>query len=179
MDEPLSILPVGPEPESPAAAREDARAADRRTLLRRLRVLLLTTGVAFALTTWMLVRVESPGGLLWFARGPAGVVRAHLQALNRGELRTAYECFSRHYRQQVPFEAYHQLVVSHRRMFRTREVAFAPREQSPERAVIETRMVAADGERYVARFTLVQVDGRWWIEDVRWGALGRRALSVI
>jgi len=29
-------------------------------------------------------------------------------------------------------------------------------------------MIASNGRHYVARFTLVQFDGRWWIDSIRW-----------
>ena len=153
-------------------APEDPEAPRRRSLLRRLRVLLMAGGLAFALTTWMLVRIENPAALLGFGPGPASVARAHLNALNRGALREAYECFSTHYRQQVSFEMYHELVATHREMFLTEALDFATRESSRERTVLETHIVSADGEHYLARFTLVRLEGRWWIDDLRWGLDG-------
>jgi hypothetical protein len=170
MDEPLnnfSQMPEGEPPGSPAA--HERRYAARR-LWRRLMMLLVAGGAAFGLTTWILVRLDNPVGPLGLKSSPAAVVRAHLEALNRGELRAAYELFSRRYRQQVPFDAYRELVVTHRRMFRTRELRFSRHEESGERAVLETHMRAEGGERYVARFTLIRAEGRWWINDLRWGA---------
>ena len=150
-------------------ASEDADLPRRRSLLRRLRVLLMAGVVAFALTTWMLVRVENPAALLGLSPGPASVARAHLAALNHGELRTAYDFFSAKYRQQVSFEAYHRLVVSHREMFRTEVVEFETQEAGADRAVLESHITSADGAAYVARFTMVRREGRWWIDDLRWG----------
>jgi len=170
MDEPLTVFPVGPagEPQAPGAG--SPREALRRQLLRRLLALLTASAVAFTLTTFLLVRYEKVLGLLGGAPGPARVVRAHLEALNRGELRAAYDQFSPHYREKVSFDAYHSLVVTHRRVFHLREFHFSRNEQAGERAVLEARIVAADGEHYLARFTLVRSDGRWWIDDLRWGA---------
>lgn len=171
MDEPLNIFPRMPEGEQPGSpeARERHFAA-RRRLWRRLMMLLVAGGAAFGITTWILVRLDNPVGPLGSKSSPAAVVRAHLEALNRGELRAAYELFSRRYRQQVSFEAYRELVVTHRRMFRTRKLRFSRHEESGERAVLETHMLTQGGERYVARFTLVRSESRWWIDDLRWGA---------
>jgi hypothetical protein len=139
-------------------------------LLRRLVALLIVGGVAFVLTTWTLVRVGDPASLLPFGPGPSSVVRAHLQALNRGELRAAYELFSARYRKQVSFEAYRELVATHWTMFRTHQLASRSRAESRDRAVLETHLLGSDCERYLARFTLVRAEGRWWIDDIRWRA---------
>ena len=166
MPEPLTIYPVGEPPGSPVVH-------DRRSLLRRLLALLTAGGVAFALTTWTLVRYDDPFGPLgWGARpaGPADVVKAHLEALNRGELRAAYALFSRQYRAQFSFEDYRRLLLSHRQIFRTREIRVSRQQESGQRALLETQILTEGGEHYQARFTLVRAEGRWWIDDVRWGA---------
>lgn len=153
-----------------ASAEPDPTESHRRTaLLRRLRVLLFASTLAFALTAWMLVRVENPAALLGWGPGPSSVARAHLEALNRGELRAAYELFSTQYRQQVSFDAYHRLVITHRDMFLIADATFEETEDSGDRAVLEGSITASDGEHYRARFTMVRIDGRWWIDDLRWG----------
>jgi hypothetical protein len=179
MDEPLTLFPAPPggDPAPPRVPPQEA--LWRRRYLRRLWMLLATGGLSFALTTWMLVRVENPAGLLGFGPGPRSLVKAHFEALNRGDLRGAYDCFSLHYRAQLPFETYHELVASHWAMFRTREVTLAAQEGAGERVVLLTRVVASDGGRYRARFTLVRRDGRWWIDDVRWSAEPRRTLTSV
>lgn len=152
------------------APEPDPEEERRRTaLLRRLRVLLFASTLAFALTTWMLVRVENPAALLGWGPGPSTIARAHLEALNRGELRAAYDLFSTQYRQQVPFNVYHQLVITHREMFLIADASFQETEDSGDRAVLESSITASDGEHYRARFTMVRIDGRWWIDDLRWG----------
>ena len=155
---------------TPGVALPDyhAREAGRANLLRRLRILMATGATAFVLTTWLLVRIENPGSLLPWGQGPSRVVRAHLAALNRGDFRGAYEQFSRHYREQIPFPAYQHMVAVHRAMFRTREVEFSATQSDAGRAVFDTRLVSADGERYLVRFTLVESEGRWWIDSIRW-----------
>ena len=168
MHEPLTMFPVGEPPGSQPAY--GSREATRHSLLRRLLALLAAGGTAFALTTWTLVRYEDPFGLLGSGPGPASVVKAQLEALNRGESRAAYEMFSRHYRDQVSFEAFQQLVATHRRLFRTRELQVTSRQESGGRVVLETHLLAESGKRYRARFTLVRSEGRWWIDDLRWGA---------
>jgi hypothetical protein len=153
-------------PPDPGEEREEAR---RRAMRRRLLVLLCGMCFAFAFTTWLLVRYENPLWLSRLASGPASVVRSQLEALNRGELQVAYDSFSPKYREQVPFEAFHQLVVTHRNMFHTRELRIGRDDESGGRADLETHLVTEGGKRYVARFTLVRLDGRWWIDDLHWG----------
>ena len=177
-----------PSPAEPARDSESAHGLDphaeaerrrREAILSRLRLLLLLGVGAFVLATWMLVRVDDPGRFLPFASGPSRVVRSHLEALNRGEFRAAYNLFSPAYRGAVTFEIYHQLVVTHVRMFRTRLVALKSRESSVDRAVLDTRLLGADGERYIARFTLVRADGQWWIDDVRWSSEADQRRNLI
>jgi hypothetical protein len=174
MDDPQNL---GPPPDAPeqfpgvivvdpaAAARERAR----KIIVLRLGVLLGAAVTAFALTVWILVRVNLPAGSAGEELAAANVVRAQLDALNRGELREAYGLFSQHYRDQVPFEAFHELVATHLSMFRARKVDFESREESHARAVLDTHITSTNGERYLARYTLIQVEGHWWIEDLRWG----------
>ena len=162
--------PPGWRGELPVPPAEDPRESRRRTLLRRLFVLLITGTTAFGLTTWTLVRFDGALNPFGITSGPAAVVKAHLDALNRGELRTAYGFFSKEYRGKVPFEAYHELVVSHWSMFRTRELRLERDDERGERAVLEAHLLVEEGRRYVAQFTLVRAEGRWWIDDVHWGA---------
>lgn len=166
---PPEHTPAWDGPAAPGPREEIARLARAQTL-RRLKRLLIFGCALFTLTIWLLVRLENPGKLSPFAPGPARIIRQHLEALNRGEFREAYLLFSQHYRDQVSFELYHELVVTHSAMFRTRIVSVRQQETSGNRIVLETRVLASDGERYVARFTLVRVENRWWIDDLRWGA---------
>jgi len=125
--------------------------------------------IAFALTVWILVRVDLPAGSAGEELAAANVVRAQLDALNRGDLREAYGLFSQRYRDQVPFDAFHDLVTSHLAMFRARKVDFESREESHARAVLDTHILSTNGERYFARYTVIQIEGHWWIDDIRWG----------
>lgn len=138
----------------------------RRALLRRLKALLAAGLVACAAVTWFLVRFESP--LTLAVTGPAAVVRAHLDALNRNDIEGAWKLFSADYREQFPFDTYEAFVAQHSEIFQTRNVEFRQQVQSNQRAFLVARLLAADGASYVARFTLVRSDGRWWIDDFRW-----------
>lgn len=176
MDDDLNSPPANPpgQPEQPGQRILSVQAAlseyerRRKTLLRQLGVLLAAATAAFGLTTWLLVRMDVPIGGQSGGTGPAGVVRAQLTALDHGELREAYDLFSQQYRDRVPFRAFHELVAAHPAMFRARKVEFASREESKARAVLDTHIVAADGERYLARYTLIVIEGHWWIDDLHW-----------
>jgi hypothetical protein len=141
-------------------------AARRRSFRRNLLVLLLLTLAAFVLTSWILVRVDVPFGI--FAAGPQEIVRAQLRALDRGELRPAYDMFSERYRGQVSFDTWHELFVTHWRMFHADVVRAEPPEQAGAKATLEIYLHGADDKDYRARFTLIHTDGRWWIDDVHW-----------
>lgn len=140
----------------------------RRILLKRLRLLLLAGVTAFTLLVWGLVRIENPLERLGLVSGPRRIVRTHLAALSRGEARAAYDQFSAHYRAEIPWPAYQRLVASHRDLFRTQVLEFRDRSAAGDRSVLDADIVASNGRRYVARFTLVQFDGRWWIDSIRW-----------
>jgi len=156
----------------PGAAADPAGAAEetwRRKLRRRLLVLLCAMCFTFAVTTWLLVRYENPLGSFPFSSGPASVVRAQLDALNRGDLRVAYDLFSPEYREKVPFDAFRELVITHRGMFRTHALRIGRDDESGGRAFLETHLLSEGGRRYVVRHTLVRINGRWWVDDLHWG----------
>jgi hypothetical protein len=69
----------------------------------------------------------------------------------------------------VSFNVFHELVVTHREMFLVADATFQETEDSGDHAVLESSITASDGEHYRARFTMVRIDGRWWIDDLRWG----------
>jgi hypothetical protein len=140
----------------------------RKFLIRRLYVLLSVSLAAFAFTTWNLVRIDMPGGVAGDPASPTSIVRAQLDAIARGDLRAAYGLFSQKYRAEVPFAAFHQLIAEHPSMFRAEKIQFDSHEASSARAVLDMHILARDGEHYVARYTLVSLEGRWWIDDVHW-----------
>jgi len=144
-----------------------AEAAERRRGFRNNLFLLLgLTLAAFILSSWILVRVDSPLGL--FSTGPQEIVRAQLRALDQGELRPAYDMFSARYRGQVSFDTWHELFVTHWRMFHADVVRSESPAQSGEGVSLEIYLHGADDKDYRARFLLVRTDGRWWIDDVHW-----------
>jgi ketosteroid isomerase-like protein len=176
MSEPFPGVPQTPAGDSAASlANEEPELARRRLLLRRLAMLLVAAVAAFSLTTWLLLRLDTAA----LAQAePAAVVRQHLDALNRGDLRAAYAFFSESYRERIAFEAYNAMVAEHREIFTTRKVEFENQQQSGARAVLTTRLLAADGGHYVARFSLIRQKGRWWIDDVRWSAEPRDRRTI-
>ena len=147
------------------AASEDA-ALRRRSFRHNLFLLLSLSLAAFILTAWILVRVDAPFGI--FATGPQEIVRAQLRALDRGELRPAYDMFSPRYRGQVSFDTWHELFVKHWRMFHADVVRADTPAISGPGVTLEIYLHGADDKDYRARFTLIRTDGRWWIDDVHW-----------
>jgi len=148
-----------------AAASEDA-ASRRRSFRHNLFLLLSLALTAFILTSWILVRVDAPFGM--FSTGPQEIVRAQLRALDRGELRPAYDMFSPRYRGQVSFDTWHELFVTHWRMFHAAVVRSETPAISGLGVTLEIYLHGADDKNYRAHFTLIRSDGRWWIDDVHW-----------
>lgn len=147
------------------AAHEYA-ASRRRGFRHNLFLLLSLALAAFILTSWILVRLDAPFG--FFSRGPQEIVRAQLRALDRGELRPAYDMFSPRYRGEVSFDTWHELFVTHWRMFHADVVrSETPAYEGPG-VTLEIYLHGADDKDYRARFTLIRTDGRWWIDDVHW-----------
>jgi hypothetical protein len=157
------------------APSADARMADassedtalrRRSFRHNLFLLLSLTLAAFVLTSWILVRIDSPFGI--FSAGPQEIVRAQLRALDRGELRPAYDMFSARYRRQVSFDSWHELFITHWRMFHADVLRAETPAYSGPGVTLEIYLRGADDTDYRARFTLVRAAGRWWIDDVHW-----------
>ncbi len=125
-------------------------ASRRRNLRHNLLLLLSLTLATFVLAAWILVRLDSPFDI--FSTGPQEIVRAQLLALDRGQLRPAYDMFSARYRKQVSGK-----------VLRTGVLA-----QTGPGATLEIHLRGADEREYRARFTLIRLAGRWWIDDVHW-----------
>jgi len=156
----------------------------QRDMLRRLAALLCTGTLAFTLTTWILVQRERRAPAVMAvshgagadageeqsaaASEPAKSARAQLQALNRGDIRTAYEMFSPHYRETASFDAFKALVKAHRPMFRTEEEELDSKPIPPDRVRIDLHVQSEDDEHYIAHFTMVRLNGRWFVDDLRW-----------
>jgi len=197
VEEPVNSGEFSPEREAPepvpaptwrpAFDRERRR---RRALLRRLAALLGTGTLAFTLTTWLLLRHESRSlrtgppvpvapKLDGKAPGPASspegaagaalrAARAQLEALNQDDISGAYSCFSPAYRARVPLATFRRLIRAHRQMFHTEEQGVTTQSQSDDRVVLDIHVASDDDEDYVAHFTLVRLEGRWCVDNLRW-----------
>jgi hypothetical protein len=143
-------------------------ANDRQRFLRRLGWLLVAGFASFALVSWMLVRSTRMIGFGVRDSEPIAVVKLELGSLARGDMKDAYAQLSERYRKEVPFANYNALVVSHRRMFLTREYRVTRHEVHDGQMQIDAQLVSVNGKHYLARFTLVEIAGRWWIDDLHW-----------
>ena len=181
--EPAAVMaPVWP----PVFERESAR---RRLLLRRLGALLGTGTVAFTLTTWVLLQRESHAPRLVAApaarsdrnakkadppsndsaeAAAIAAARSQLDALNSDDIAAAYSQFSPHYRARVPLATFRRLITAHRDMFHTEEQEVTTRSRADDRFVVDFYLSSDDDEEYIAEFTLVLLDGRWCVDDLRW-----------
>ena len=144
-------------------AEEESR---KRNLRHNLLLLLSLTLSAFALSAWILVRVDSPFGAA--SSGPQEIVRAQLRAVDEGEFRPAYDMFSERYRRQVSFDVWHELIVTHWRMFHGEVLRSGELAQSGPGVTLVIHLRTSDERQYRARFTLIRHSGRWWIDDVHW-----------
>ena len=159
-----SVVPEWTTQQPGASGMEEA--SRRRNLRHNLLLLLSLTLAAFVLAAWILVRLDSPFGI--FSTSPQEIVRAQLLALDRGQLRPAYDMFSARYRKQVSFDVWHELIVTHWRMFHGKVVRTGVLAQTGPGATLEIHLRGADEREYRARFTLIRLTGRWWIDDVHW-----------
>jgi hypothetical protein len=80
----------------------------------------------------------------------------------------AYDMFSPRYRGQVSFDTWHQLFITHWRMFHADVLRSETPAQSGKGVTLEIYLHGGDDRDYRARFTLIRTDGRWWIDDVHW-----------
>jgi hypothetical protein len=152
------------------SAHIDRRSENAR-MLRRLRWVAACGTVSFFLVVWALLEtVSSPAKS---GRDPRAVVREEISALERGDLQAAYAQLSLRYRAEIPFQTYHLLIASHRRVFLTRDYSVRTEEQRGGKTYIVADLQAENGLRYTAVFWLVRDGGRWWIDDLHWRAAAR------
>jgi hypothetical protein len=52
----------------------------------------------------------------------------------------------------------------------TREYRVTRDEVHDGQMQIDAQLVSINGKHYLARFTLVEIAGRWWIDDLHWRA---------
>jgi hypothetical protein len=157
------------KPAVPEATSDEWRRqteSHRRTFRQNLFLLLGLTLAAFTLTSWILIRIDSPFGI--FSSGPQEIVRAQLFALDRGELRPAYDMFSARYRGQVSFEIWHELIVTHMEMFHAEVMRTEIEATAGPGVSLDLFLHGDDDRNYIAQFRLVRSGGRWWIDDVHW-----------
>lgn len=159
-------LQPGEDRRTAVTAFYENEASQRRSFRHNLYWLLSLSLAAFILASWIMVRVDAPFGS--FSTGPQEIVRAQLRALDRGDLRPAYDLFSARYRDQVSFDTWHELFVTHWRMFHADVVRAETPAYSGPGVTLEIYLHGADDKDYRARFTLIRTDGRWWIDDVHW-----------
>ncbi len=154
--EPSVELVSNPPAEWTAVHRgaSNAEESRKRNLRHNLLLLLSLTLAAFALSAWILVRVNSPFGSS--SSGPQELVRAQLRAVDRGQFRPAYDMFSERYRQQVSFDLWHELIVTHWRMFHGEVLRSGALAQTGPGVTLEIHVRSSDERQYRARFTLIR-----------------------
>jgi hypothetical protein len=165
-----------PTPPADIAERRAASRARNEKLIRRIRWIAAAGFAAFFVMVWLLLRAVGP--TMMAGRDPLQVVRAEIGALGRGDLNTAYSQLSRRYRDEVPFNTYHMLVVSHRRVFLTRKYTVSQEEKRGSQIFVVAELESENGTRYTAQFTLVRDLGRWWIDDLHWHAANKNSVQT-
>ncbi len=163
----MRMLPTEPEEPEPVRPRSIEHEHRRRWLVRLL-VLMAACCVAFGLTTLWLARLATPLAIAEADSQATSLVRAHFAALERGDFRKAYDQYSSDYRERIPFEAFHEMIVARWRLLQG-EVIVIPQSATPDRVVLEISFSGNDGTTLNAEFTLVRNASRWWIDNVRWG----------
>lgn len=166
------------EPAESLLARSEALTErGRRVFLRRVSWLLVAGIISFVAVSWMLARTTGVGIYGSRSSDPVAVVRVELGSLASGDLESAYAQLSERYRKEVSFDDYHALVSTHRRMFLTRQYRVTRRDKYKGQIFIDAQLTSSTGQHFTARFTLIQVNGRWWIDDLHWDAVAGRQLK--
>ena len=147
---------------------ESLNPAPKNIFERRATILFATTFAAFSFTTWLLTRTQISSNDSHDASTPEGVVRIQLDALAQGELQIAYAQFSSQYRDEVPFAAFQQIATTHSQMFRANKIAIEELAKNSPREELRVHITSVDGQHYVARYATILIDGRWWIDAMRW-----------
>jgi hypothetical protein len=135
---------------------------------RRLAILFASSLIAFSLTAWLLVRVKLQASEPNDASTAEGVVRAQLDALAQGELQVAYSMFSPRYRNEMPFDTFARGVNAHGGMFRPRSLRLDYKVESLAHADLKFGIEAGDGQRFSADYSVIVIEGRWWVDEMRW-----------
>jgi hypothetical protein len=147
---------------------ESLNPAAKNIFQRRATILFAATFVAFSFTTWLLTRTQIESNESHDTSTPEGVIRMQLDALAQGELQIAYAQFSPQYREEVPYVAFQQIATTHSQMFRANAIAIEEITKSSSRDEMRIRIRSADGQHYVARYATILIEGRWWIDAMRW-----------
>jgi len=167
MDEPPS--PPFDSPEESTRQNNPAVVSVARAFLpRRLVLLFASSFAAFSLTTWFLARSDNVPAEPQAAGTAEGVVREQLEALTEGKTRVAYALFSARYRSEIPFEAFDTMVRKHGSMFRADSISKESESATSERDEITMRLETESGDHFEARYVLIFVEGRWWIDEMHW-----------
>lgn len=171
-DLPGTSKPWDPIPPEAAAQKLPARhnSSSKNIFQRRVTALFAASFAAFSFTTWLLTRTQIGGGESRDAGTAEGVVRMQLDALAQGELQIAYGQFSPQYREEVPYATFQEIATMHGQMFRANTLAIEDISKSSLRDEMRVRITSADGQHYVAHYATVLIDGRWWIDAMRWRA---------
>jgi len=150
------------------APPKDPERDARHLLPRRVAILFASGLIAFSLTSWLLVQAKWNGGEPHDASTAEGVVRAQIDAFAQGELQMAYSLFSPRYRSEVPFETFEHVVSSHGGMFRPKSLRLEYKIESLAHADLKFGVEAGDGKKFTANYTVIVIEGRWWIDQMRW-----------
>lgn len=154
-----------------AAPREPAESPvvreRRRRWMRRLLVLMIGACAAFGLAAIWLSRMATPLYLAEADLQAVTLMRTHLQALERGDLKTAYGQYSRRYRREMPFEEFNAMIQDHWPVFEGRNLKMIPQAESSDRVILDLQP-SSENARSVAEFTLVRIRDHWWIDDIEW-----------
>lgn len=137
-------------------------------LPRRLALLFASSFVAFSLTTWFLARTNNIADVPSVENTAEAVIRQQFEALSQGKTRVAYALFSPRYRSEVSFENFEQTVHAHGAIFRATSIRKESEIETVARAEIKLRLETSGGDLFVARYTLIEIEGRWWIDEMRW-----------
>ncbi len=166
-DNPASPSPGRPEAAAPifTAPREASR---KNIFHRRVTALFASTFAAFSLTTWLLTRTNFSGDA---AHDVEHARRRSAAATRRAGAERAANCLRAFFAavsRRSSFAAFERMVSTHGGMFRATRLPIEDIAKSIPATKCACALAPADGQHYMAHYSTVLIEGRWWIDAMRW-----------
>ncbi len=103
-----------------------------------------------------------------FTKAPAGVVKAHLDAINRENYALAYSHFTLDYRKDTSLEDFRRQIAPFTTLLPYREVNLNNIRIANNSSSIDGLLTGRDGSLFPVRYELIRDQGIWRIVSFEW-----------